>query len=65
MKKSILFSVTALILASVFSFSAFAGEIEPNFAAYLQTLSDNDFASAIVYLRDRPNITALDQTLHV
>ncbi|UCB53353.1 MAG: S8 family serine peptidase, partial [Candidatus Zixiibacteriota bacterium] len=65
MKKSILFSVAALVLMFTFSFSAFAGEIEPNFAAYLQTLSDNDFASAIVYLRDRPDVKSLDEALHV
>ena len=59
MKKRILFSV--LLLA--FGLSAFAGEIEPNFAAYLGTISDNDFASAIVYLNDRPNIRALDNAL--
>jgi subtilisin family serine protease len=65
MKKSFFYSAAALVLAFVFSFSAFAGEIEPNFAAYLQTLSDNDFASAIVYLQDRPDIKSLDQALYV
>jgi len=65
MKKSLLGSMTLLALAIAFSLSAFAGEIEPNFAAYLETLSDDDFASAIIYLQDRPNIKALDQTLHV
>ena len=64
MKKPMLYSVAALFLMFSFSFSAFAGEIEPNFAAYLQTLSDNDFASAIVYLQDRPDVKALDQVLH-
>jgi subtilisin family serine protease len=44
--------------------SAYAGEIESNFAGYLETLSDDDFASAIVYLRDRPDIRALDAALH-
>jgi len=65
MKKPMLYSVAALLLIFSFSFSAFAGEIEPNFGAYLQTLSDNDFASAIVYLQDRADVKALDQALHV
>ena len=59
MKKLILISI-ALI---AFGLTSFAGEIEPNFEAYLGTLSDDDFASAIVYLKDRPNIRALDYTL--
>jgi len=64
MKKLILTSIAFLALALAFDLSAFAGEIEPNFAAYLKTLSDDDFASAIIYLQDRPNIKALDQSLH-
>ncbi|NIO27853.1 MAG: S8 family serine peptidase [Candidatus Latescibacteria bacterium] len=51
----------ALIIS--FGLSAFAGEIETNFAAYLETLGDNDFASAIIYLQDRPDIRALDNVL--
>ena len=64
MKKLILASIVLFALAIAFGLSAFAGEIEPNFAAYLETLSDDDFASAIVYLKDRPDIKALDQALH-
>lgn len=56
--------IFVLVALGAFTLSAFAGEIEPNFEAYLQTLSDNDFASAIVYLRDRPDIEALDKALH-
>lgn len=65
MKKSLLGSMALFALAIAFSLSAFAGEIEPNFAAYLETLSDDDYASAIIYLQDRPNIKALDNALHV
>jgi subtilisin family serine protease len=63
MKRLILMSIAILTLGIALNLSAFAGEIEPNFAAYLETLSDNDFASAIVYLRDRPNIKAMDNAL--
>ncbi len=54
-------SVFAIIIS--LSLPVFAGEIEPNFAAYLQTLDNNEFASAIIYLHDRPNIKALDNSL--
>ncbi|MFQ6031911.1 MAG: S8 family serine peptidase [Candidatus Zixiibacteriota bacterium] len=63
MKKLILASIALFTLALAFGLSAFAGEIEPNFAAYLEGLSDDDFASAIIYLQDRPNIKAMDQSL--
>jgi subtilisin family serine protease len=63
MNKSLLALIAVFALAIAFGLSASAGEIEPNFAAYLETLSDADFASAIVYLQDRPNIEALDQAL--
>ena len=63
MRKSVLTSVALFVLAIALNLSAFAGEIEPNFAAYLETLSDNDFASAIIYLKDRPNIGAMDNAL--
>ncbi|MGB2697593.1 MAG: S8 family serine peptidase [Candidatus Zixiibacteriota bacterium] len=63
MKRLILTSIAILTLGIALNLSAFAGEIEPNFAAYLETLGDNDFASAIVYLRDRPNIKAMDNAL--
>lgn len=43
--------------------SAMAGEIEPNFAGYLETLGSGDFASAIIYLQDRPDIQSLDNAL--
>jgi subtilisin family serine protease len=65
MKRECIASVVLAVLVISFALSAFAGEIEPNFAAYLETLSDDDFASAIVYLQDRPDIKALDNTLHV
>ncbi len=64
MKKSLLTVSVFLALVLAFGLCSFAAEIEPNFEAYVQTLSDNDFASAIVYLRDRPDIKALDQVLH-
>jgi subtilisin family serine protease len=63
MKKSIIRSAVSFALVTIFSLSSFAGEIEPNFEVYLGTLSDGDFASAIVYLKDRPNLRALDQAL--
>ncbi|UCE17674.1 MAG: S8 family serine peptidase [Gemmatimonadota bacterium] len=63
MKKLVLNSVVLWAAAVVLSLPVFAGEIEPNFAAYLGTISDDDFASAIVYLTDRPNIRALDNAL--
>ncbi len=65
MKKLVLSTIGLLVLAFALNLSAFAGEIEPNFAAYLETLSDNDFASAIIYLKDRPNIRAMDNALRV
>lgn len=52
------------ILAVAFAAPASAGQIEERFAAYLETIGDDDFASAIVYLWDRPNIRALDDALH-
>jgi subtilisin family serine protease len=52
------------ILAVAFAVPASAGQIEERFAAYLETIGDDDFASAIVYLWDRPNIRALDDALH-
>jgi len=64
MKKLLFSSIVLFVLALGLSLSTLAGEIEPKFAAYLETLSDDDFASAIVYLSDRPDIKALDQSLH-
>ena len=63
MKRLILTSIAILTLGIALNLSAFAGEIEPNFAAYLETLADNDFASAIIYLYDRPNLKAMDNAL--
>lgn len=63
MKKLILTSIGLLILIIALNLPALAGEIEPKFAAYLSTLPDGDFVSAIIYLQDRPDIKALDQTL--
>ena len=53
-----------LTLMTVVATRTPAGEIEPGFAAYLENLQDTEFASAIIYLSDRPNIRALDQELH-
>jgi subtilisin family serine protease len=60
MKKSLSSTIALFVLAAAVCASALAGEIEANFAAYLETIGDNEFASAIVYLRDRPNIRDLD-----
>jgi subtilisin family serine protease len=65
MKKSIVTLGLFVVLVMVLCMPLFAGEIEPNFGAYLKTLSDEDFTSAIVYLKDRPNIRAMDQAFHV
>jgi subtilisin family serine protease len=64
MKREFIASIVLAVLAISFALSAFAGEIEPNFATYLETISDDDFTSAIVYLRDRPDLKALDNALH-
>jgi bacillopeptidase F len=40
-----------------------AGEIEENFKAYLETLSPDDLASAIVFLADQADIKTLDLDL--
>ena len=61
--RRILVGTIALLALAALSLSASAGEIEHNFAAYLQNLSDADFASAIVYLNDHPNIRALEDGL--
>ena len=63
MKQAILASITFLFLTIVLAAPTSAAEIEPNFAAYLETLGDDDFVSAIVYLQDRPDIGSLDNTL--
>lgn len=63
MKRLLVTCVGLLVLMVGLNLPAFAGEIEPNFAAYLETLGDNDFASAIIYLKDRPNIKAMDNAL--
>jgi subtilisin family serine protease len=65
MKKILSFSIAFSLLALIAGAPAHSGEIEPNFAAYLETLEDDDFVSAIVYLLDRPDIRALDHTLRV
>ncbi len=51
--------VATLILTQ----TVLAGDIEQHFANHLASIGDNDFASAIIYLRDRPNIRALDKEL--
>lgn len=63
MKRFCLFSVVVITLTLVLGGSALAGEIESSFARQLETLGDGDFASAIVYLLDRPDIRALDSEL--
>ena len=64
MKRLLPLKLLLPILAVPLCLAAFAGEIEPNFAAYLETIGDDDFASAIVFLQDRPDIRALDASLH-
>ena len=63
MRRILVASLALLALAAVFSPSIRAGEIEHNFSAYLETISDTDFASAIVYLDDHPNVRALEDRL--
>ena len=63
MKKALLFLIALSLLALIASFPVNAGEIEPNFKAYLETLGEDEYASAIVYLIDRPDIRALDNQL--
>ena len=64
MKRLLPFNLILPIIAIPLCLAAYAGEIEPNFADYLMTIGDDDFASAIVFLQDRPNIRALDASLH-
>ena len=40
-----------------------AGEIEPNFADYLNTLSPDEFVSAIVIMADQADVKSLDASL--
>jgi bacillopeptidase F len=42
-----------------------AGEIEPNFAEYLNTLSPDEFVSAIVIMADQPDVKSLSAVLKV
>jgi bacillopeptidase F len=56
------FLLTSLALFVVSSFAP-AAEIERNFADYLETVGDDDFVSAIVYLQDQADIEALDFVL--
>ncbi len=65
MKKVLSISIALSLLALVIGAPMQAGEIEPKFKAYLETLGEDEFASAIVYLRDRPDIRALDNQLRV
>ncbi len=65
MKKSVLISIGLLALALSITSPSFAGVIDPKFSSYLQTLPEDELVSAIVYLQDRPDIRALDQTLHL
>lgn len=65
MKKIISIALAFTLLALIAGAPAHSGEIEPNFAAYLETLEDGDFVSAIVYLADRPDIRELDNALRV
>jgi subtilisin family serine protease len=63
MKRSALTAVAAISLAIFVALPVFCGEIAPKYAAYLETLGENDYASAIVYLRDRLDTRALDAAL--
>ena len=63
MRRLLVTLVALLALAVALGASAFAGEIEPHFASYLQTIGNGDFASAIIYLRDRPNAAEIDDGL--
>jgi bacillopeptidase F len=63
MKRLLPFKLALLFLAVPLCLAAVAGEIESNFAAYLETIGDDDFASAIVFLEDRPDIRGLDAVM--
>jgi subtilisin family serine protease len=65
MKRTLLSLLASVVFTLVLGAVASAGVIEPHFAAYLETLGDNEFASAIVYLQDRPDIQALDEDLRI
>jgi hypothetical protein len=56
---SILFAALTIAIASPVE----AGTIDADFATYLADLPDGAFASAIVYLKDQPDIRALDDAL--
>jgi hypothetical protein len=64
MKRLLPFKLLFVVLTIPLCLAAFAGEIEPKFAGYLETIGDDDFASAIIFLQDRPDIGALDASLH-
>jgi subtilisin family serine protease len=63
MKGNALTAAAAISLAIFVALPVFCGEIAPKYAAYLETLGENDYASAIVYLRDRLDTRALDAAL--
>jgi subtilisin family serine protease len=63
MKKCVLTSIVPLVLTIAVGLPVVAGEIAPKYAAYLETLGGNDFASAIIYLEERPDIGTLDREL--
>jgi len=63
MKVPLLVSLAVFALTLYAALPAPAAEIEQNFASHLETIGDDDFASAIVYLADRPNVRALDSEL--
>jgi subtilisin family serine protease len=63
MKRLLITSLVLFAFALATAPAAFAGEIEPGFAVHLETLSDDDFASAIIYLTDRPDVRELDASL--
>jgi subtilisin family serine protease len=64
MKRLLPLMLVLLLLAVVLCLAALAGEIEPKFAGYLETIGDDDFASAIIFLQDRPDIRGLDAAMH-
>ena len=65
MKKVFSISIVLSLMIFAIGMTAQGGEIEPKFAAYLETLGDDEFASAIVYMQDRPDIRALDNELRL
>jgi subtilisin family serine protease len=64
MKRTALTAAVSFALAFAMALPVFAEKISPKYAAYLETLGENDYASAFIFLVDRPDIGALDRELH-